>query len=421
VVVDREYVLKSAGGGGTTAILQLDYGQSEVPPGTDESQLRLLRGPCVIDTLPEKWNMVSLPLLADDARKDTLFPGASSPAFFYDAAYVVEPTLTLGRGYWLRYPAPRRVQIVGAAVEQDTLDVSAGWNMIGTVSYPLRTSAIVSVPQGIITSRFFDYAGGYRIADSLKPLRGYWVKTSGPGRLILSAAVNNAKASPPFSSMERFNSLVFRDADGNERRLYFGNDGKLDLRQFELPPVPPDGVFDVRFSTQRMLEVAGPSLSRTISILISSAAYPVSVEWAVQDPSVHAVLQVDGRAIPLGIKGGMELSDAGMLPRLLLSSGPVGNIPKEFALRQNHPNPFNPATVIDYQLPVASRVTLRIYNLLGQEVGVLVNGFQDAGFRSVRWDGAGNASGLYFYRIDATSAVDPSRTFTQVKKMLLLR
>jgi SdrD B-like protein len=420
-VVDREYVLKSAGGGGFTATVSLGYEQGEVPPGTVESELRLLRGPCVTDSLPEKWNMVSLPLLADDPRKDSLFPGASSPAFGYDAGYVVQPNLTMGQGYWLRYPGPRRVQIIGDEVEQDTIGVSAGWNMIGTVSYPQGTSSISSIPPGIITSRVFGYAGGYHVADSLKPLHGYWVKTSAPGQLVLSSSGGSAKVSPPSSQLTRFNSLVFHDAAGNEQSLYFGRDGKLDLRQFELPPLPPEGVFDVRFSTQRMLELKDPQRDRSIPILIASAAYPVAIRWSVREPSSRAFLLVDGKSIDLSGNGGVELAGAATPIRLLLSSGPGTAIPKEFSLLQNYPNPFNPATVIEYQLPVASSVTLKIYNLLGQEVATLVRGVQEAGYRSARWDAAGIGSGVYFYRLDATSTTDPSRSFTKVKKMLLLR
>ena len=420
-VVNREYVLKSSGGGGATSTVQLDYDQSEVPPGTNETTLQLLRGPCIVDSLPEKWNMVSVPLLADNDLKDSLFPGASSPAFSYDAGYAVEPHLTMGRGYWLRYPSPKHVQIVGAEVEEDTLALAAGWNMIGALSYPIRATSVASIPPGIVTSRFFDYAGGYRVADSLRPLRAYWVKASGPGQLILSAVTGNAKASPPSSLLNRFNSVVFRDAAGSEQRLYFGSGGNLDMRQFELPPVGPEGAFDVRFSTQRMLEVGEPQHEKTLPILVSSANYPVAVSWTISDQSLHPVLQLDGKNVSLAGSGKAELADAGTLPRLLLSSTAGRELPKEFALLQNYPNPFNPATVIEYQLPVASRVILRIYDPIGRQVAVPVNGSEEAGFKSVVWNGTGLASGVYFYRLEATGSSEHSRSFIQVRKMLLVR
>jgi len=81
-------------------------------------------------------------------------------------------------------------------------------------------------------------------------------------------------------------------------------------------------------------------------------------------------------------------------------------IPKEFAVSQNYPNPFNPSTIINYALPKSSLVTLKIYNILGQEVKTLLNTQSPAGFYSVQWNGENNfgqhvASGIYIYRVTA--------------------
>ncbi len=96
-------------------------------------------------------------------------------------------------------------------------------------------------------------------------------------------------------------------------------------------------------------------------------------------------------------------------------------LPTTFALDQNYPNPFNPVTTLRYQIPIASKVTLKIYNILGQVVTTLTDGVQNAGYKSVSWNAAGFASGVYFYRIDASSISNPGKRFTQVKKMLLLK
>jgi len=95
-------------------------------------------------------------------------------------------------------------------------------------------------------------------------------------------------------------------------------------------------------------------------------------------------------------------------------------IPTPFVLSQNFPNPFNPITTIRYGLPTAERVTLRIYDLLGEEVATLVNDEQQsAGHRAAIWDGRNNdgkivASGVYIYRIRAGS-------FTLTKKLALMK
>jgi len=111
---------------------------------------------------------------------------------------------------------------------------------------------------------------------------------------------------------------------------------------------------------------------------------------------------------------------------IIVSVNDIAELPKEYALEQNYPNPFNPITILRYQLPTNSRVTLKIYNVLGQEVKTLANEIQDAGCKSIEWNSTNNfgnpiASGIYFYRLEATSIADPSKTFTQVRKMLLLR
>jgi hypothetical protein len=100
-------------------------------------------------------------------------------------------------------------------------------------------------------------------------------------------------------------------------------------------------------------------------------------------------------------------------------------IPTAFALRQNYPNPFNPETNIKYDLSDQATVTLKIYNILGQEVATLANGLQQAGFYSTEWNGKNQlgskvAGGVYFYRLEANPA-DGGAPFTSLKKMLMLK
>lgn len=88
--------------------------------------------------------------------------------------------------------------------------------------------------------------------------------------------------------------------------------------------------------------------------------------------------------------------------------------PKAFELGQNYPNPFNPTTTISYKLPQASSVKLVIYNLLGQEIKVLVDSFKEAGIHSVEFDGSELKSGLYIYKIQANG-------YIQTRKMTLIK
>ncbi|MBZ0200147.1 MAG: T9SS type A sorting domain-containing protein [Ignavibacteriaceae bacterium] len=95
------------------------------------------------------------------------------------------------------------------------------------------------------------------------------------------------------------------------------------------------------------------------------------------------------------------------------------NSPTEFVLDQNYPNPFNPSTSIKYSLAVDSKITLKVFNVVGQEVATLLQGNMAAGFHEVKFDASNLNSGVYFYRLEA-SGLD-GKTFSSVKKMILTK
>ena len=94
-------------------------------------------------------------------------------------------------------------------------------------------------------------------------------------------------------------------------------------------------------------------------------------------------------------------------------------LPTVFRLGQNYPNPFNPVTTIKYDIPVNSEITLKVYNILGQEVKTLVSGIQNRGRYEVKFDGTNLASGIYFYILKGTSL--EGQNYTAVKKMVLVK
>jgi len=118
-------------------------------------------------------------------------------------------------------------------------------------------------------------------------------------------------------------------------------------------------------------------------------------------------LTLYSRKVHVKVGGGVAIADD------------ASYLPHVFALQQNYPNPFNPTTLISYDLPNSTNVTLKIYNVQGQEIRTLVDEFQSAGVKSVVWDGldaSGNkvTSGVYFYQISAGD-------FSSHKKMLLIQ
>ena len=86
------------------------------------------------------------------------------------------------------------MNLSGLLVDADTLPVQQGWNIAGSVSAPVAAASVQSIPPGLVTSSFFGYDLGYYTADTIKPGRGYWVKASSPGSLVISSAPGAAPA-----------------------------------------------------------------------------------------------------------------------------------------------------------------------------------------------------------------------------------
>jgi hypothetical protein len=126
----------------------------------------------------------------------------------------------------------------------------------------------------------------------------------------------------------------------------------------------------------------------------------------VPDPYLHVTISTS-EYVPLSSTQVSRMEGIG-------SAGEAKEIPTAFSLSANYPNPFNPSTTIRFGLPKASHVTLAVYNTLGQEVAVLVDGEQREGFHEAKFDASALSSGIYYYRLRAAD-------FVETKRMLVLR
>jgi concanavalin A-like lectin/glucanase superfamily protein/List-Bact-rpt repeat protein/flagellar hook capping protein FlgD len=142
-------------------------------------------------SVQKNWNIVSLPAGCPDSRKRVLFPSAVSPAFGFDAQYVISDTMRSGRSYWLKFLADTSTIMTATQTERDTIDVLRGWNMIGSIYEPIPATSITSDPPALITSHFFGYNGGYHTAATIYPGKGYWVKVAQDGKLFLQTPSAN--------------------------------------------------------------------------------------------------------------------------------------------------------------------------------------------------------------------------------------
>jgi hypothetical protein len=146
------------------------------------------------------------------------------------------------------------------------------------------------------------------------------------------------------------------------------------------------------------------NVQRTLALNPSWVANSCRVIVFVQDNTTKKVQNAEYKDVPL-------------IPTSV--GDPVNGVPTTFAVFQNYPNPFNPTTTIDYAVSKQSFVSLKVYNLLGQEVKSLVAEEKSVGVHKAQWDGVDNAgvavpSGMYLYKMVAGS-------FSETKKMMFLK
>jgi hypothetical protein len=367
--------------------------------------------------------MISIPVNTTELKTE-LFPTATSSAFKFvpGTGYVAQTTLGPGPGYWLKFGGAQTVTVYGSAITNLEIPVVAGWNMIGSISASVATSAVTTTGGASITSPFYAYSAGYVTTTSITPGKGLWVKSGGAGNLVLASTLKpNANNREP--DITAFNKLTIADRNGNKQTLYFGEniDGKFPVSWFEMPPTAPEGSFDVRYASQRMLEAypvdANDALEYAISV--KDAQFPITVAYelasrtktfVINDGSVNSVLNGDKGSITINnLKSG----------NLMLKIDALDNIPVDFNLGQNYPNPFNPSTTFEFAMPKIAKVEIVVYDILGSKVATLFDGVKAAGYHKVEWNGKNSdgsvvPSGVYFVKMT-------SEGFSAVKKSLMLK
>ena len=269
------------------------------------------------------------------------------------------------------------------------INLKHGWNI---VSLPLvaADSRVHSIFPGA-SSKAYSYDGNYIQKDTLHPGLGYWIKYPGNRDTLLTGDAAAPDSIPVHTGWNMIGSVsttvsissIVSDPPGMAMSQFFG----YNSRYFVADSIYPAKGYWVKTGQDGILILnsffAGASTSaRRIRILPNT-------EFPPPPPAQPSTVQPD--------------------------------LPAAFALGNAYPNPFNPTTIIEYDLPVESKVTLRIYNLMGQAIATLTDEVQQAGSREVSWEGSSVASGLYFYRLEAAAVSDPGRYFSEVRKIVLLK
>ena len=361
------------------------------------------------------WNLVGLPMEVTSSFYLDVYPDAIEGTLFsFDDNYNLEENFILGEGYWLRFLDAGSTTISGVAVTTLTVPLAENWNLISGITTAVNVTDIDDPDNLIIPGTFFAFTGSYELTETLDPGFGYWVRSSGDGEVTITSSSTAAKSLPFRNRLQEANSLTFANGDNSLLTLHFGvtvpEEEKL---RYSLPPLPPKGGFDVRFSGDwQYVEEQG-------EIMIQNDRYPLVInyenrqeieagmEWILVNPQ-------DGKEFVLN---NGEIQITAPVQSLILTKRNI--VPREFVLHQNYPNPFNPVTSLRYDLPERFQVTLTVYDLMGRKVTQLVNTTQEAGFRSVQWNATDNfgkpvSAGVYLYTIQAGE-------FVQTRKMVLLK
>jgi hypothetical protein len=369
-----------------------------------------------IDVYPAKWNMLSAPGTNPGGMGvTTWWPNYTGTIWSFNGTIYVNETgnpAVPGVGYWMKHGGTNTtydytdIGIVSHAV----IPGHQNWNMIGVYENGVAESGITTSPSGQRTGTVWGYNGTVYVnmtGGTLLPGYGYWIK--------LLSACDIVLPEPPLGKVsgevadyfkEDWGKIILTDAAGISYTLYAVK-GEVDLDQYEMPPVPPAGSFDVRFSSGRVAEDINSAVQ---TIDMQGITYPLTVRAENMD---IRLMDVTGKALNLNLKKGEDIVISDATIQKLMVTGEL--IPTVYALEQNYPNPFNPSTVIEFSLPEnVSNVKLTIYSILGEKVAELVNTSLQAGRYQYQWNAGNVATGMYIYELRTDK-------FVSVKKMLLLK
>jgi len=403
--------------------------------------------------LNESWQLVSRPIVTADDSLSILFPGALS-AFGYQDGYVQAHVLLPGWGYWLDMPLDTTICHTGDQVRQFQLPLPVDWSLVGAPADTFPVADISQVPPDCIQSVYgFDITWGYFLTDTLLPGQGYWMDLSEPCEITVDLDIWGKKVgggdelagestSPSVvwelpitvTPAAEYGSIAQELSIGAATGASAGLDPALGER--EAPPKPPRSVFEARLagegnglyrdlrdptsgSSVYTLSWQGPNEIFPLSLVWDPAELPAGGAATLSDPAGGALLppvnmrETDHVLIPA------ELAEVGAILVTVEHGTPGADLPAVLALHHNVPNPFNPNTMIRFDLPRPCGVELAVFDLTGRLVRNLVSGPMEAGRQTIEWDGRDGrgrqvASGVYFSRLKAEDRV-------LTRKMMLVK
>lgn len=384
------------------------------------------------------WNLLSLPVRPTNNHWSNVFKnGVSKPWRYSMRGYQDEEYLKPGRGYFVRYSDKvdtrfsgtplRRITIeqydplmlpkedlfsdtVRVFPDKDRMDGS-DWNTIGALTNTVSVERIefspfdLELPDKNFTLRKgvwgYRTGKGYYETYQLEPGYGYWIKTDASGYLSLVDPIS-ARMSIPVRNYDKEQFIArniqinIRDNMQNETQLYLTNE-QIDKLDYELPPLPPIELFDIRFAGDVYVENSNSAM-----INLQSVEYPISINVSNSDGNYTFVDPVDGAilgTIAKGSSSNIEIQKTNADKIQILKS----NVTLSEAGMSSYPNPVSDISTISFAIPQDENVTIKLYDALGNDVRTIVSTKLSAGNHEVKLDAANLASGRYIARLTAGS------------------
>lgn len=268
---------------------------------------------------------------------------------------------------------------------------TAGWNLISIPNDVPDGAKSVLFPGNQGTAYSFNPVMGYQSNLVLAPGIGYWLKFPG---VVHALAFDGTPLTSDTVYVHQGWNLI----------------GAISV------PVPVATVV-----SQPPGMVTGNFFGYDAAFEAVSILEPMRGYWVKTAMPGMLILSASPGASPLNA---IRIVPDGELPPAPPSESPAGEAPAivtAYELSNVYPNPFNPVAHITYALPVESRVVITVYNVFGQVVARLAERVDPAGIQTVEWDASAVSSGVYFCRMEATSIGDPSRSWSEARKMVLMK
>lgn len=362
------------------------------------------------------WNFVSLPVDPSDKRVSTVFPNSSSGAIrFTQNQYFRVDTVRAGIGYFVKYGAILDRTVSGVPVMQISevgpmpiaVRLFEGWNTVGALSVPTEVSGISfgsfqGNPVPVRTAEVYRYltSRGYEQASRIIPGYGYWLKVSGDGWYRLNQVrLKNVPEGQVMKPYQALNNLTISDNEQHSNsQLWFGF-GNVDEARYEMPPVPADQFFDVRFENNGFVSSSADSKAEHV-VNLQGVSYPVVLAVENVDAD-YVVTDAETGAYVGELKAGLAGSVRVMNP--LTKSVKLTRVPSStIDLSGAYPNPVTDKLSFDFAVPGERYVTIGLYNALGEKVADLYNG-PATDRQTVEFSTKSLNAGVYLYKMTTSN------------------